>query len=1414
MNRDAKENPTQSGLSHDLQLEIRDKNDMGCTTAAVTGDSGVDPAPLKNKANWTSKRQVNASIVAPPLIHHTVTPSHKHAQKYDWLPKFYFLRKQIAPKLPPIRGISLSSKEAGDVDLKVEKQADKEAGEDAVDSAGWHPKGKKTDTPVASKVDRLPSPAAKKKEEKEPKADKEEKDKDLPGGEKDGVFLTTRTIDCEYDTGNDVDGALIFDYEGSHSVDGVHASCSNETSGSHSVDATDGSMVTIVRVNSEIFSDSADAPSSSTDPRSKDWEPREAEAILSEIYDLGDDCICMNEDGCICCLSENVSPEEKMVRREQREKEKEAAQRKDLSPSEFNEEENSLDDTQLWSGGRIGHHKRRPEGGSTDLHFHQSNIHSAVDQIVATTFERRKNTKLSDRIICKRRFSPNRADTGVDPSSSAREGNFVTDSLVDGSEFTTNRLRLPGSRVDGPGLASNKLEERQSVHSEYATRSQGPPRATVSSTVDGCVASRSRTVDSSRVRGPSEDDEKPAADFASAVDSASDEIFLDSSCVDSSFDSSVLDGRPEVPTNSLTGDADMILKFRAVYSGKSITSSDVDDASPNTSSAVDESGVTHFSRAAEGLSRRCPRINVEFNTLSSSVDDDASTKSSQVDKEVPVKPSKSNPDIAMKSQAADSDISRKMPRLHTAVECESFSVDNEDDLSTAVDADNDTECPNIVDEVAPDILTEVAMQSPTHVEVAEDFSDVDAFLSRSSTVDNEELVDGNANTCTMQSAHKIRLSATSPQFYRATKVRETVHLPVLGDDPEQTAPLLEDNELSESDTTPESAEEHAPPKRSPPRKSHSDADAAQNSKTSPITHGVNVIDTVKLPASFPSLKATPCKPHGSRIPKPVAAKTMEKPTEHHHDTGNGDLSQSTNNNENVPGTDTDLKHSPFEDGNFSPGAGENITKPPTPCEENKGQQEVSEEGNENNSTKRYVNQMITFYSQRDAKVVTTIPPPSPLLRKKTGTPPPSLPAWNCSTYVEKPKKTIVKSPRLQSKRNCSLQSLIDSASSESSAHSLASEQTETSMERLTAFISNSLTEHNNSPNTQNRSHKRSSPRGGSTTPRQPFRPGGIQPIGEGENRRLLPAKNSARSHPDLRVPGRRVDVPVCYPSAQSDTTATVKSTVKTGANGEVTEGDSIKPSSLLPDRNYIYPHSVPTEAKDAHANTTERPVKTPDLPAGTTQDLSAVTTPGMPTLKLRILPTISPDEIVEEETGKNENTNSVSGCGKRAQHSSSSPSSVLPSGGSETFSRGLTLPKSICFDMRPQENEEQESAEEWYRGFKTQVSRNNSSSLANIPFYLPKCPSPDPPTGSKIPLPWRTRSPGRKIRPLGTMRNVWTPSKVLALARQPLPPLSQSRPVCPPARSTKGPVVSIFDFDEAKKDIISYRRRSTKLKRE
>ncbi|KAL8622225.1 hypothetical protein ACOMHN_043748 [Nucella lapillus] len=121
---------------------------------------------------------------------------------------------------------------------------------------------------------------------------------------------------------------------------------------------------------------------------------------------------------------------------------------------------------------------------------------------------------------------------------------------------------------------------------------------------------------------------------------------------------------------------------------------------------------------------------------------------------------------------------------------------------------------------------------------------------------------------------------------------------------------------------------------------------------------------------------------------------------------------------------------------------------------------------------------------------------------------------------------------LLSKRHSSSLSIV-SATSESSRQSLSSARNEKSTDRMSSSLSvdmnmgRSQSECSTSPqrsNSQKMNKRCSSPT------KQPFLPAGSNTGIHHGRKKPMPVSNTARSHPDLRVPGQ-VEVPVVYPSS-------------------------------------------------------------------------------------------------------------------------------------------------------------------------------------------------------------------------------------------------------------------------------------------
>ena len=1330
MNQDANKNPTQTCLPQDLQLEIRGKREMACK--AVTSESDVDPLPLKRKAKSTSKKQVCDNDIGPSLVHTAVAPSHD--PKYDWMPKFYFLKNHIAPKLPPISVLSLSNKDAGDVDFAVSKPSPKEIGEDAVDPK---PHNQGREIPKHKRVDLNHLPPV------------------LPTGsmgfrvcEEDGMFLTTKTINPDFDN---VD-TVVYDYDWSHSVDAIVKSLDDEEEeGWYNVDAMASCQGTdaVVLVNSEIFSDSADGPSSATDdPKiaAEDWEPQEAERILSGVYDLGEACICLAEDGCICSLQESFCPDEEELWKELNTKATSGQQQ--AKDSQRRENRSKIEPEKLMRPvGKARLDKKRVEGTSTDLHFHQSSMHSGVDQNPGMKNVRRKNNKLSERVLCRRRFSPSRFETEVDPTNIKLAENVAScDTFLPGQLETGLHLMETNTSGKSP-LKPIKMEKdipscqpREKVTPRDGSSADAELHGTISSAVDAGIISKSSTVDvetNSKFLNVS-------ANRSSAVDA---EVTTKSSIV-----------HAKVKTKSVTCDTEVTTKSSTVDAEVSTKSSTVDAEVSTKSSTVD----------------------AEVSTTSSTVDAEVSTTSSTVDAEV-----------STTSSTVDAEVSTTSSTVDAEVSIESSTVDNQ---SAKHDSSSMTEV--------------IATSKIFHAEVTTKCSDFDAWITKSSTVDADlgnVAENDTANKRTMENTLPSWRLATSPPLSKPTPVENNGHLQELKDDfrqsedkPEEVFDVLESEstQAASGEATPEAVSEDYLPKLSPPRKSHSDPDAAHTSKPSMNAHGISVDDVVKLPASFPSLKAAPSKTRLSRIPKPVAAKAGEKmcaeqqlqPGSDSHPQIMDSVKLSLNvppsgESQNKPTLGTKAKLPSLEESRCkSPLA--KATKSPSSVEEN-SKVKIKMITTEN-CPKPYVPQMITFYRHQDAKLATTIPPVSPKIRKTEKTTLPDLPPWNCSTYVEKLPKPISRPFPLHSKRNDSLQSLVSSAS-ESSRCSVSLAKAEDSLDRIADFVNGSAssTKSESEAVTNPQRHQvngspRTSSRRRLPLPKQPFRPAGVNPATFGEPKKLIPASNTARSHPNLRVPGCKVEVPVYYPSTHSDTSAIMKTGTKR-AHDE-SSSDNKRPS-FLPDRNYLYPHSVP-------------------------------------------------------EAGVDENSNSVSGSD--TETSSSFFGHSFDSG---MFSGGLQFPKGIRFGLRPRVEDNENGAH--FYSVATGLGRIKSS-LAKTPIYY----SVHPPTtpiyypvdrlettpmyypllppvaaqmyypvhspvtagvATELPLP-RQRSI-EESKPLGTSRSGIPIAQINTYARrcgiQQRFMLSASRQHRPELFRSRAQV-PLFDFSHARKDLINYRSKMKK----
>ena len=1375
MNQDANEYPTQNRLSQDLQLEIRDKHKMACK--AVTNESDVDPPLLKRKANSTFKRQVCANDVAPPLVHTSEPPSHKHSQMYDWLPKFYFLKKHIAPKLPPIDVFSLSNKDAGDVDFDASKQNLKEIKEDAVDPKP-HVQRREISKYSKTGVNQLP-PA------------QPVENKGLPECVDGGVFLKAKIKKPDFDTSPNVD-PVIYDYDGSHSVDAMAKPLGDDVpKGWHSVDAVDAGQgsKSLGQVNSEIFSDSADAPSSATDaPKiaAKDWEPQEAESILSDTYDLGEACICLVEDGCICSLEECICPDEDKLWKERKTEVKHSQQERNtearhnqqqINDSQRRENRGEIEPVRFTRPvGKAVEDKRRLEGTSTDLHFHQSSIQSCVDNNPGIKYVRRKNNKLSERVICRRRFSPYRFETEVDP------GNTKSGENVSGCDA----LYPDQLENEFHGVRTNSSKGKSRPRPTKITPLEGSsadaePQHKLSSPVDARITPESTSVHEAKHSNVD-------ANISLTVE-AEVKTKCSTKVAESMTKSSICDF--EIATKSSTVDAEVYTKSSTVdaeettrpsFLGREVTTrSSTVDAEVNTkSSPVDTEVSTRSSTYDDEATTKSSTVDAVVITKSSTVDAEDTATSSAFGGEVSMKSTTVHPEVTTKYETVDADVTTTFSTFYDEFFPMSSTVDDEITMqSSTVDGEATTKYSTLGSKSTEHISR--SMASAIYHDNSTKYSNVDVAVTKSSNVDTDftSLIENYiANKCTTENIDPPSRLTTSPLFSEPPSIEEIAQdLNECRDDPKENIfNVLSPEQPDYADATADIVAEDNAQKLSSPRKSHSDPDAVHNSKVSMNPHSLSIDDTGNVPASYPSLKPAVSKTRLSRIPKPVAAKAGEKGlTEQQLRPGSDSQTKMTNTckislnappsgeKQNEPTLDTETKL-PSSEASKPPSVGEEINKTKAKITSNE------------NCSKPYVPQVITFYKHKDAKTASTIPPVSPKSRRTEKPRMQELPPWNPSTFVEKPLK-VTRPPPLRSKRNDSFQSLVSSAS-ESSKLATKADDPPDRMGDLTSGSASSIKSENDVGSSPHRSQvnvpRRISPKRNLPSAKQPFRPAGVNPAANGEHRKLIPASNTARSHPELRVPGGKVEVPVHYPSTLSDTAAIGMSPTKKGTKRahEESAADNLERPSFLPDRNFLYPHSVP-------------------------------------------------------EAGVNENSNSVSDTEYETANSFSDHS--FHSG---TFSGGLKFPKTIKFDLRP-DVEDSENAPELY-GAATRLTRNNSA-LATPPIYYSMRPPPtrpmyytvhppetmpvfyavhSPPSAcvtSEIRLP-RIRSVG-ETRNLGTLRSGKPFAEILPCARQRctqpqfvLPSVHKPQPV---AATSRAPV-PVFDFTEARNDLIRYRSKMKK----
>ena len=405
-------------LPRDFHLEIRDK--PGSPIRGDRNGSAVDPSfhPFK-RSNSTRTKEACVDDGFSSLDHSVTTPSHKRWKKYNWLST---VSSQLSPGTFPFRFTSWSNKDAGDVDSGVIQRNSKTAGEDGVD-----PKPHFTEQ-TPNELGKSPSMLLKEREN--------------PQSYEDSTAMLTGTI-VEFNHDYNVDSA-VYDFERSHGVDGptenhhddgeeecccLIGCCGvNAASGWGNVDparsrcSSDGApkysgVDTPLRLNNETLSDCVDAVHSDLDAvleeASRDWEPHEAEVILSDIYnDLGDTCICLLEDGCICSLDECLRPDQDACKQRRAETE---AEMQSVELSTYKASKSCCgSDRQVKPVKTPGSDKENIEVDSgTDPHCLQSSGHS-VDTGNEKKLEQIEHGQPSGRVVRNTRPSPRREETEVD----------------------------------------------------------------------------------------------------------------------------------------------------------------------------------------------------------------------------------------------------------------------------------------------------------------------------------------------------------------------------------------------------------------------------------------------------------------------------------------------------------------------------------------------------------------------------------------------------------------------------------------------------------------------------------------------------------------------------------------------------------------------------------------------------------------------------------------------------------------------------------------------------------------------------------------------------------------------------------------------------------------------------------------
>lgn len=263
--------------------------------------------------------------------------------------------------------------------------------------------------------------------------------------------------------------------------------------------------------------------------------------------------------------------------------------------------------------------------------------------------------------------------------------------------------------------------------------------------------------------------------------------------------------------------------------------------------------------------------------------------------------------------------------------------------------------------------------------------------------------------------------------------------------------------------------------------------------------------------------------------------------------------------------------------------------------ETKSRNHVSSVITSDNRSKPYVPQVITFYTHKDGKAATTIPPPAPVIRRTPPLKTPDLPPWNPSTQVEKPKRYSRPQP-LHYRRHESCHSL-GSQHSEGASGKFSLAREDASLDGMSPYLqetSHSDAQHADCPSKKPPAY-----------PKQPFRPAGTTT----ERRRAMPVSNSDRCHPELRVPSGKTDVPVAYPSMKSAS----NSTSRTSRDGD----DSMVFDELLgslqqcnsayspgPD-SYVYPaYTAPVNQSNNNNYTSGEPSHEEDATPGESGEMS------------------------------------------------------------------------------------------------------------------------------------------------------------------------------------------------------------------